>query len=97
MYIGISRMESPLPTPVSKRQMNSVAKLVLKMLASSAPKIEHPHANNAVDFRPYVSAKYPPTSMELASLSVAVALIISSWDADRLRSSRMYCNGAARL
>lgn len=97
MYMGRSRIESPLPTPEMSRQMNSVAKLVLKMLEQSAPAMEQAHASSATDLRPYASARWPPTSMDAASLSVAVALTTSSCADVSWSSSRTYCSDAARL
>ncbi|GMF15643.1 unnamed protein product [Phytophthora lilii] len=97
MYIGMRRIDSPLPTPEHSLHSTNHEKLVLATPASRAPTMEHEQANIAVALRPKRSARQPPTSIELASLSVAVALSASSCVDERLKSSRMYCNVAARL
>ncbi|GMF26924.1 unnamed protein product [Phytophthora fragariaefolia] len=78
MYIGMSKIDSPLPTPEQSLQSTSQEKLALATPANRAPIMEHEHANMAVALRPKRSARQPPASIEQASLSVAVALRASS-------------------
>lgn len=87
----------PVAHPEHSLHSTSHEKLVLAIPASNAPTMEHEHANMAVALRPKRSARQPPTSMEQASLSVAVALRASSCVDESCRSSRMYCSVAARL
>lgn len=79
MYIGRRRIEIPFPTPVMNLNSISVVTLGLKRLAPIAPIMEKTHATIAVGRRPNVSASTPAKSMEIASLNVAIALVISCW------------------